>query len=277
VPRAVLQNRIALPCAQGTYKPSLGQAVKCLKCPAGSTTHSIRHTTAAACKTALPGYQILRGEEETFYVEACPHSTYSPGYSTQPCRPCPMGLTTPSTGSTSVSDCSVPPGHGFYCSTGHPAGSGPVTSSMLQQLGSPRVVPCPQGSYKAGWGRQPCVSCGVNFRSLDQATSAQQCYIPAGWGSTQSWKEGGLVATKCMHGLYGSQPVYGTTRKRPCQVGWVAVVHVLHELCLYLSGSVGRQSQEVVLLQQDNAAASGLSNAFRAGSFSHASSYHWVR
>lgn len=121
-----------------------------------------------------------------------------------------------------------------------------MTSSMLQQLGSPCVMPCPQGSYKAGWGREPCVSCGVNFRSPGQAMSAQQCYIPAGWGSKQSWKEGGLVATKCMRGMYGaSQPVYGTTRKRPCQVGWLAVVHVMHTPCIY-QAQFGRLSQDVV-------------------------------
>jgi hypothetical protein len=91
---------------------------------------------------------------------------------------------------------------------------------MLQESGATCVLACPDGAFKQGWGRSPCVSCGVNFRSAVGATSAQQCYITPGWGSVAA-RDGSrtLVARKCFHGLYGgSHAQYGNTKRHPCQV-----------------------------------------------------------
>jgi hypothetical protein len=224
----------ALPCPQGTYKEALSNSVPCSPCGEGSTTHSIRSTAAADCMVAMPGYQLQVGiqtahkrmlmvstqDPGALHAEPCPAGSYSEGYTTESCRRCPLNLHTPSTGSTSTGDCSAPPGVGFYCPAGYPAGSGPVSTGMLQDNGGSCVLTCPPGSYKAGWGRSACVSCGSNFSSVAGATSAQQCFVPPGWGSAPARGTGNvLVARKCLHGMYGMpQPQFGTTRRYPCQV-----------------------------------------------------------
>lgn len=183
----------------------------------------------ADCAVALPGYQALQGPStpQAAHTVPCPVGTYSNGYTTDSCRPCPLGLTTPSTGSKSFADCSAPPGFGFYCPAGQLQGSGHVSTAMLQaQGGGSCMLLCPDGSFKSGWGRGPCVSCGISFRSVPGATSAQDCYIPAGWGYTAAgaWGDSkALVARKCLQGTYGaSQPQYGTAKRHPCQV-WYPV------------------------------------------------------
>jgi hypothetical protein len=159
------QSRIALPCPQGTFKPHLSNTAGCTRCPIGSTTRSIRSTSLSDCSIALPGYQVDWQSPSTPQPVACPVGTYSNGYTTEPCRTCPLGLQTPSTGSSSAAACSAPPGAGFYCAAGpHPVGVGPVSTKMLQDSGSPCVLQCPSGSFKEGWGLGPCLTCGVNFR-----------------------------------------------------------------------------------------------------------------
>jgi hypothetical protein len=219
-----LQSRRAMPCPQGTYKASLSNTAGCTRCPPGSTTRALRSTVLSDCIVALPGYQVTTADPSTatngLMIRPCPVGTFSTGYTTEPCRPCPWDLLTPSTGSTSAGACSAPPGHGFYCSSGQPTGVPPASTAMLQESGATCVLACPDGSFKKGWGRSPCVSCGVNFRSTAGATSAQQCYIPPGWGTTTA-RDGSrtLVARKCFNGLYGaSEARYGNTRRFPCQV-----------------------------------------------------------
>lgn len=216
-----MQSRAAvLPCPQGTYKAALSNSVTCSRCPKGSTTRSIRSAAAADCVVAMPGYQVSIQDPSTPHPEPCPAGSYSEGYTTESCRPCPLNLHTPSTGSTSAVDCSAPPGVGFYCPAGQLAGSGPVSTAMLQENWGSCVLTCPPGSYKAGWGRSACVSCGANFSSVPGATSAQQCFVPPGWGSAPARGTGsGLVARRCLHGTHGaSQPQYGNSRRFPCQV-----------------------------------------------------------
>jgi hypothetical protein len=162
----LLQSRIALPCPQGTFNPNLSNSANgCTRCPAGSTTRSIRSTALSCCRIALPGHQVDWQYPSMSQPVACPVGTYSSGYTAEPCRPCPLGLQTPSTGSSSPAACSAPPGAGFYCSEGpHPVGVGPVSTKTLQDSGSPCVLQCPSGSFKEGWGLRPCLSCGVSFR-----------------------------------------------------------------------------------------------------------------
>jgi hypothetical protein len=221
-----LQSRRAMPCPQGTYKSALSNAAGCTKCPTGSTTPGIWSQTLADCTVALPGHQVVRHDPSTPYAEPCPAGMFSAGYTTQPCMPCPLNLLTPSTGSTSAGDCSAPPGHGFYCSTGpRPVGSSPVSTAMLHAAGSSCIMACPQGSYKEGWGRSACVSCGVKFKTDGSlpATSAQQCYLPQGWGSVRA-RDGSrsLIARKCSNGMYGiSQAQHGITKRLPCKVSCI--------------------------------------------------------
>lgn len=223
----LLQNRVALPCAQGSYKAALSNTAGCIRCPVGSTTHGICSTALSDCSVALPGFEITAPGTDA-PATPCPVARYSEGYTTAPCRLCVPGLLTPSTGSKSASDCAAPPGYGYYCqATGLPTGAGPVTTEMLeqQQQGSAScVIPCPRGTYRPGWGRGVCLACGVNFTTAYTASvSQEQCFIPAGWGSYSARNGSGLlVAKKCMHGLYGaSQTVFGNSRRHPCQVSGV--------------------------------------------------------
>lgn len=103
------QARLAQPCPQGTYKAVLSNSNSCIRCPPGSITHGIKSTAASSCSVALPGYQVTWLDEDTPQPQPCPLNTYSTGYSTAACRPCPHNLLTPSTGSNSAADCSSAP------------------------------------------------------------------------------------------------------------------------------------------------------------------------
>lgn len=88
-----MQSRRAIPCPQGTYKASLSDTAGCIRCPAGSTTRALRSTALADCIVALPGYQVTAADPSTapggLDVQPCPIGTFSTGYTTEPCRPCP--------------------------------------------------------------------------------------------------------------------------------------------------------------------------------------------
>ena len=75
---------------------------------------------------------------------------------------------------------------------------------------------------QAGWGLEPCKSCGANMLtdtsdSDGLGLSADQCYLPAGWGSVID-KNQRLVAAQCRNGSFGvSDRTYGL-EPHPCQV-----------------------------------------------------------
>lgn len=78
---------------------------------------------------------------------------------------------------------------------------------------------------QAGWNKLPCNACGTNVltdvaNTNELATSADQCVIPPGYGSSID-ATGKLVARKCLLGHYGApEAIYGI-QPHPCQVGGV--------------------------------------------------------
>lgn len=199
----VLQTRQALPCSQGTYKVDVSQATSCTRCPTGITTAATKSTAPTQCDRAIATGFIAELENGQMVPKPCPVGSYTSNGRT--CTTCPDGLTTASQGATTAADCLAPPGWGYDASR------------------TPKTYQCPGGSYKAGWNKLPCVSCGTSVLTDTSATnglglSADQCYIPAGWGS-QVDASGRLVARQCLLGKYGApEAIYGVAA-RPCQVG----------------------------------------------------------
>lgn len=129
--------------------------------------------------------------------------------------PAPIAAQAPK--SSSAESCLAPPGVGYY-SRGLLAGfTGPENASNAQ----PTTLPCPIGSYKSGWSREECQSCGVNvLTSAAGSDSSDACYIPPGWGSKAVTGENGTTAaaSKCVNGTFGvSNPHFGLS-PAPCQV-----------------------------------------------------------
>ena len=77
-------------------------------------------------------------------------------------------------------------------------------------------------ALQAGWGLEPCRSCGVNIstdtsESDGLGISADQCFIPPGFGSVLD-KSQRLVTVRCSNGSYGvSERTYGL-EAHTCQV-----------------------------------------------------------
>ena len=139
-----LQAMQALPCPKGTFKEAINRQASCQSCPSGLTTATTSAVAASACSMAEPGYMpVLNTDNEVVAVAPCPVGTFGPDG--LQCFNCTDGLTTQTPASTASSDCSAPPGFGWY-----PDGVGdnsPVTTAALQAL-QQNVVRCPAGSYK---------------------------------------------------------------------------------------------------------------------------------
>ena len=121
------QRGSALPCAQGTYKATVGNR-NCDQCPTGFTTQfgSVAATNAGACSFVVPGFNASKADSLSKSVaQPCPANTYRSGaapYSLDgvPCTPCKQGLaTTPGVqAATTENACLVPPGLGWRSATG---------------------------------------------------------------------------------------------------------------------------------------------------------------
>jgi ferredoxin-like protein FixX len=108
------------------------------------------------------------------------------------CTACPFLMKTLAGGATQQYQCLVPPGHGI--------GADNATAA-----------PCATGTYNPGWNLQPCVPCGAGNLTTDGpgATSADDCKVPAGYGTSRSMS-GVLAAAPCPAGTYGrSTDTYG--------------------------------------------------------------------
>lgn len=89
-----------------------GGATK-VPCGTGATTTTTGTQTSASCINK-PGYGYYADTTARgFTTRLCPAGSYSAGGNKQPCTPCPAGLTTASDGSTSITQCSAPPGYFF--------------------------------------------------------------------------------------------------------------------------------------------------------------------
>jgi hypothetical protein len=128
-----------------------------------------------------------------------------------------------STKSASVYSCLAPPGVGYYA-TGLP-GAFPASAGTAN-TSEPIAVPCPVGWFKSGYNTEECQSCGEGLLTAKEAaTAADECFLPAGWGSKTSSINDALVASKCVFGTYGvAAPRYGMSPS-PCQVSRPPILH----------------------------------------------------
>jgi hypothetical protein len=199
----------AVACAQGSYKTDYNNT-DCMQCPEGTTTEpgKVAKTAAADCAYVMPGYYNDAGGSfvaGTTEGTLCPANKYQAltalATSITSCTDCgdnpASNLKTPPqvTGATSPNDCMAPPGFGFFAGT------------------NPSATACSNGMYKSGWNREVCQSCGTSYTTdtdpvTGGAKSADECYVPAGWGAVftgTTW-----VATACPVNSYGRPNVtYG--------------------------------------------------------------------
>jgi hypothetical protein len=145
----------ALPCPKGSYRQDISRAPSCNLCPSGLTTESTSAQSASACNRAEPGFRPVLVNGTAIAAEPCPLGTF--GADGLQCQNCSDGLTTQGNASTAESDCTAPPGYGWYAEG---VGDGaPVTTADLQAL-QQNLVRCPPGSWKVGltWLTAGCQS-----------------------------------------------------------------------------------------------------------------------
>eukprot|EP00775_Hariotina_reticulata_P003536 gene3536-3805_t len=151
-------------CPKGTYTTGLNQLSVCNPCGDGVTTAAEGSTSVDACDRAVPGYKYTGSNT----AEKCDLDTFNPTESTSStCTPCPFNMKTRDTGSKGASDCLAPPG-------------------WAQATATANITECPTDTYKEGWNRNPCLSCGSNVVTLETGTvSKDGCLVPPGYGLTQ--------------------------------------------------------------------------------------------
>lgn len=140
-----VQGMQALPCPKGTFKIGINRERSCQSCPAGLTTASTSALAATACNLAEPGYMpVFNNQSDTVVaIMPCPVGSYGPDG--LQCFNCTDGLSTQIAASTASSDCTAPPGFGWY--DNGVGDDNPVTTADLQEL-QQNVVRCPPGSFK---------------------------------------------------------------------------------------------------------------------------------
>lgn len=140
-----VQGMQALPCPKGTFKIGINRERSCQSCPAGLTTASTSALAATACNLAEPGYMpVFNNQSDTVVaIMPCPVGSYGPDG--LQCFNCTDGLSTQIAASTAPSDCTAPPGFGWY--DNGVGDDNPVTTADLQEL-QQNVVRCPPGSFK---------------------------------------------------------------------------------------------------------------------------------
>jgi hypothetical protein len=112
-------------------------------------------------------------------------------------------MVTLATTSKSEASCLAPPGWGF------------------DPAATPKTSQCLANTYKSGFNRKACTSCGVGFLSAVGADSKQKCYVPTGHGTIRT-SDTDTQVTKCLNGTFGyAVDTYGVFNLpcRPCQAG----------------------------------------------------------
>jgi hypothetical protein len=205
-PGYLFDKMVAKACPRGTWKNTTNYATACTRCPRCLTTPTVASIHPSNCSMAAPGcYVVAPGAAGA----SCPRSSYNIGYNNATsCTLCEDRLVTLTTGSKSEASCLAPPGVGY-----DPAAIGA------------KAVTCPANSYKSGYNRQRCLSCGTGFLSPEGADSKQRCFVPIGHGTTRTAVDAAAGTTsvqKCLNGTFG-HPVdtHGMFELpcRPCQDG----------------------------------------------------------
>ena len=209
-PGYLFDKMVAKTCPRGTWKSTTSYATACTRCPRCLTTPTVGSIDPLNCSMAAPGcYVVTAGAAGA----SCPRNSYNMGYNeVTSCTPCEVQLVTLAAGAKSEGSCLAPPGVGYN------AGS----------TASPKAAMCPINTYKSGFNRHSCSSCGPGFLSLEGSDSKQRCFVPIGHGTIKTAAADGVTSAsgtevlKCVNGTFG-HPVdsHGIFELpcRPCQDG----------------------------------------------------------
>ena len=204
-PGYLFDKMVAKTCPRGTWKSTTSYATACTRCPRCLTTPTVGSIHPSNCSMATPGcYVVAPGSAGA----SCPLNSYNIGYNeATSCTLCEDRLVTLTTGAKSEGSCVAPPGVGYNATA----------------LGA-RAAICAANSYKSGYNRQPCSSCGQGFLSAVGSDSKQRCFVPIGHGTlkTAEVTVTNTAVFKCLNGTFGypvdTQGMFELPC-RPCQDG----------------------------------------------------------
>uniref|UniRef100_A0A383VHJ0 Tyrosine-protein kinase ephrin type A/B receptor-like domain-containing protein n=1 Tax=Tetradesmus obliquus TaxID=3088 RepID=A0A383VHJ0_TETOB len=165
----------------------------CLQCPTGTVTagdeRAKQYNNAAGDSVAIaeggyysvascvtpPGWGYY-GDE----AQECPQGYYNEGGNLLPCKQCPFGHTTASSGASSAADCShFSPGYGHGPSGATalcPAGTYSTGDTPASQ--EPSCTPCPEGSTTFDAGAkslQECSKCAAGYGRASETAACTRC------------------------------------------------------------------------------------------------------
>lgn len=187
-PNASATDAVCTLCANGTYKTSTSNDT-CSPCPPHSKTSGNDGHTFCVPDA---GYYLAYGN----LILECPKATYKESDGLFDCTPC-SGLKTSPAASTSVENCTCPPGTvsdgvescklctaGFYCPGGSEmleceGGTSPSGSEKFEDcecnpgkyLYSQECILCPVDYFKTKIGNQECSKCGLESTGFAEFTS----------------------------------------------------------------------------------------------------------
>jgi len=158
-------NGACTECDAGTYKFTQG-ASNCVDCPPNSYTELSASTSIASC-VCNAGYEgapgLLPQPQE---CSQCKAGKYKPDIGGQPCQLCPDHSNTPSTGSTSSTDCA--------CNAGY---TEPVTYPPTNGA----CTACVEGTFKTATGSEECTECTPHSSSPAGSISWSDCTCLSGY------------------------------------------------------------------------------------------------
>ncbi|XP_071105159.1 uncharacterized protein [Haliotis cracherodii] len=168
-------------CPEGEYQPQPYQTT-CLMCDANTTTTSNGSTADTQCLKFCPSGQELA---DSWNCTLCDLGTYKDNSDGVflPCQTCPVELTTPAMGATSVSDCSLKNcSAGFYVETGNNA-----------------CMACLVGEYQPHPAQVACLQCPDNTSTTGQATTSKaECRLSC----SEGMEDRNDICVPCMIGFY---------------------------------------------------------------------------
>ena len=209
-------------CGLNSYKAGAGDAVGCIPCPEGGTTTATASISAANC-TCPASTQLDSGVDKCLCLEgyygsggscsACGLGSYKEDVGNAlGCSDCPGGGVTVSTGSTSPSNCTCPPGSELdaegtacLCSAGYFGSDGAcqVCPKGAYKVGVGNAVgcnQCPNGSTTGGTGSMSGNSCEAPPHSTVDSISGNFVCLAGYFGSAASGCE------RCPAGTYKDVP-----------------------------------------------------------------------
>jgi hypothetical protein len=199
-PGSFFDKSVGKLCPRGTYMDRYNYELMCTPCPKGLTTPKTGSTSIYQCSMAKPGFmltqQAVDGSQAATAV-ACAKGfwTDKPSYN-DTCNPCPSNMTTMKIASSGSAACVAPPGYGYKKELGY-------------------AVACASNTYKPGFNRRDCVSCGLGFLTVGEAkVSFSDCYVPVGYGTIRIGDA--YQVAECVNGTYGIPADTFGVRNLPC-------------------------------------------------------------